>query len=113
MPSYDVVVVGCGVSGPSLAYHLQTGGAGRVLVLESGGGPACGPTSKSAGVVRMHYSHPVLVRMAMESRGMFMAMKDMLGRDGGFRQKGWWLAVGAAQIDQVRANVAMQRGLGL
>ena len=113
MPSYDVVVVGCGVSGASLAYHLQEAGAGRILVLESGAGPACGPTSKSAGVVRMHYSHPVLVRMAIESREMFATMKEMLGRDGGFRRKGWWLAVGAAQIDQVRANVAMQRGLGL
>jgi glycine/D-amino acid oxidase-like deaminating enzyme len=40
-------------------------------------------------------------------------MKEMLGRDGGFRRKGWWLAVGANMIDQVRANVAMQRGLGL
>ena len=113
MPSHDAVVVGCGVSGASVAYHLKSQGARRVLVLESGAGPACGPTSKSAGVVRMHYSHPVLVKMAMESRDMFANMKDLLGRDGGFRRKGWWLAVGADKIDQVRANVAMQRGLGL
>ncbi len=113
MASYDAIVVGCGVSGAATAYHLKANGMQRVLVLESGASPACGPTGKSAGVVRMHYSHPVLVRMAMESRDMFINMKGMLGRDGGFQRKGWWLAVGANMIDQVRENVAMQRAMGL
>jgi len=113
MPSTWACLAAAVPTGAALAWHLQRGGAGRVLVLESGASPACGPTGKSAAVVRMHYSHPVLVRMAMESRDMFANMKEMLGRDGGFRRKGWWLAVGASMIEQVRANVAMQRGLGL
>jgi glycine/D-amino acid oxidase-like deaminating enzyme len=113
MPSYDIIVIGCGVAGAATAYHLKTKGAASVLVIESGAGPACGPTGKSAGVVRMHYSHPILVRMAIESREMFANMEAMLGKDGGFRRKGWWLAVGANMIDQVRANIEMQRGLGL
>lgn len=113
MPTYDAIVVGCGISGAATAYHLKKQGAGRVLVLETGSGPACGPTGKSAAVVRMHYSHPVLVRMAMESREMFANMAELLGRDGGFRRKGWWLAVGADMIEQVRMNQEMQRGLGL
>ncbi len=113
MPAYDAVVVGCGISGAATAYHLKKKGLARVLVLESGAGPACGPTGKSAAVVRMHYSHPILVRMAMESLGMFANMKAMLGRDGGFQRKGWWLAIGANMVEQVQANLEMQRGLGL
>ncbi len=113
MASYDIIIIGCGISGAATAYHLKSKGAARVLVLESGAGPATGPTGKGAGVVRMHYSHPILVRMAMESRDMFANMKDMLGSDGGFRRKGWWLAIGANVIDQVRSNLEMQRGLGL
>lgn len=113
MPAYDAIVIGCGISGATAAYFLKREGLKNVLVLESGPGPACGPTSKSAAVVRMHYSHPVLVRMAMESREMFADMKNMLGKDGGFKRKGWWLAVGANMIDGVKANQEMQRGLGL
>lgn len=113
MASYDAIVVGCGVSGATTAYYLKARGMKRVLVLESGAGPACGPTGKSAGVVRMHYSHPILVRMALESREVFADMKAILGRDGGFRRKGWWLAVGANMIEQVQSNVEMQRTMGL
>lgn len=113
MPAYDAVVIGCGISGAATAYHLKRKGLARVLVLEGGANPACGPTGKSAAVVRMHYSHPILVRMAMESREMFANMKEMLGRDGGFQRKGWWLAVGADMVGQVKANQEMQRGLGL
>ena len=109
MASYDIIVIGCGISGAATAYHLKSKGAARVLVLESGAGPATGPTGKSAGVVRMHYSHPILVRMAMESRDMFADMKDMLGSDGGFRRKGWWLAVGANVIDHLSDLAASAR----
>jgi len=113
MGTYDAIVVGCGISGAATAYHLRREGLQRVLVIEKGPGPACGPTGHSAGVVRMHYSHPILVRMAMEDREMFAAMPDMLGRDGGFRPTGWWLAVGDNMIAQVRANLEMQRTEGL
>jgi sarcosine oxidase subunit beta len=113
MPAYDAIVIGCGISGASVAYFLKREGLKSVLVLERGPGPACGPTGKSAAVVRMHYSHPVLVRMAMQSREMFADMRNMLGKDGGFERKGWWLAVGADMIDVVIANQEMQRGLGL
>lgn len=111
--SFDAVVVGAGVSGTGTAYHLKQAGLKRVLLLDSGSGVATGPTRDSAAVVRMHYSEPVLVRMAMESRDMFINMKELLGKDGGFRQKGWWLVLPPEMMAAASKNIAMQRSLGL
>ena len=113
MPSYDAIVVGAGISGTGTAYHLKKLGVGRVLLVDREQGVACGPTRDSAAVVRMHYSEPVLVRMAMESRGMFETMQETLGRDGGFRRKGWFLVLPPEMMDAANRNVEMQRGMGL
>ena len=60
---YDVVVVGAGVSGASLAWSLKTRGVKRVLLVERDR-PASGGTGKSAAIVRQHYSTPLMARMA-------------------------------------------------
>src|ERR1700755_1994630 len=83
--TYDAIVVGAGVSGTATAYHLMKGGMKRVLLIDREPGVANGPTRDSAAVVRMHYSEPVLVRMAMDSLVMFANMEDLLGKDGGFK----------------------------
>src|SRR4051812_1261406 len=111
--SYDAIVVGAGVSGTATAYHLKKGGLKRVLLIDREPGVANGPTRDSAAVVRMHYSESVLVRMAMESLDMFANMKELLGKDGGFRRKGWFLALPPDMIEAAERNIAMQRGLGL
>jgi len=110
---YDAVIVGAGVSGTATAYHLMKAGMKKVLLLDSGSGVATGPTRDSAAVVRMHYSEPVLVRAAMQSREMFINMKELLGKDGGFRQKGWWLVLPPEMMEAASKNIAMQRSLGL
>ena len=111
--SYDAIVVGAGVSGTATAYHLKKGGMKRVLLIDREPGVANGPTRDSAAVVRMHYSESVLVRMAMESLDMFANMKELLGKDGGFKRKGWFLALPPDMIEAAERNIAMQRGLGL
>ncbi len=111
--SYDAIVIGAGISGAATAYHLRKGGMTRVLMLEREAGPAHGPTRDSAAVVRMHYSEPVLVRMAMESRDMFNNMKALLGKDGGFEERGWFLALPADMMPAAERNIDMQRRLGL
>src|SRR5436190_18309733 len=95
---YDAVVVGAGISGTATAYHLKKGGMKRVMLLDREAGVAHGPTRDSAAVVRMHYSEPVLVRMAMESREMFRNMTALLGKDGGFKERGWFLALPPAMV---------------
>lgn len=111
--NYDAIVVGAGISGCATAYHLKKGGMKRVLLIDREAGVAHGPTGESAAVVRMHYSEPVLVRMAMESREMFANMKELLGKDGGFKKKGWFLALPPEMMEAAERNIAMQRQLGL
>jgi sarcosine oxidase subunit beta len=111
--TFDAIVIGAGISGASTAYHLKQGGLQRVLLIDREAGPAHGPTRDSAAVVRMHYSEPVLVKMAMESREMFKNMATLLGKDGGFKERGWFLALPADMMPAAERNVEMQRKLGL
>ena len=52
---YDVIVIGAGVIGSSVAWHLARYGARRVLVLDRSQVGA-GTTSQSSGILRTHYS---------------------------------------------------------
>ena len=111
MASYDVVVVGAGISGASTAHYLQASGA-KVLLIERGA-PASGGTGKSAAIVRQHYSPPLMARLARQSIGIFAAMKTELGRDGGFVNSGYHMLLPASMLETALANAGMQRGVGV
>ena len=81
----DVVVLGAGVMGASIAFHLARRGAGRILVLDKGD-VAGGGSGRSSALVRMHYSFPPEVDLAVKSLEIFRSWKDYVGRDGDFRQ---------------------------
>ena len=66
MESYDAIVIGAGVIGSSVAYHLARFGARRVLVLDRTQIGA-GTTSQSSGILRTHYSVMENVEMAKAS----------------------------------------------
>lgn len=110
--TYDVVVVGGGISGASLAYYLQTAGAGKVLLIERNA-PASGGTGKSAAIVRQHYSTPLMARLAKKSIGIFSEMETVLGRSGGFVRSGYHLLLPPQMLDAALANAAMQRTVGV
>jgi glycine/D-amino acid oxidase-like deaminating enzyme len=110
--TYDVVVVGAGISGASTAYYLQASGAGRVLLIERGI-PASGGTGKSAAIVRQHYSTPLMARLAKQSIGIFAAMPSELGSSGGFVNCGYHLLLSPQMRDAALANAAMQRAVGV
>ena len=108
----DIVVIGGGVNGASVAMHLARMGAGKVLLLEKGH-LAGGPTGRSGAMVRDHYLHPVLVRMAMESSEVFRNFADAIGGDARFRQTGRLVLVPEVDTSSARANVEMNRELGV
>ena len=85
---FDVVVVGAGVSGASLAWYLKTRGVGRVLLAERDK-PASGGTGKSAAIVRQHYSTPLMARLARASLDVFQDQAKSLG----FEQVGYLFLV--------------------
>jgi len=108
----DVIVVGAGVQGASLAFHLARKGA-RVLILERGT-IAAGATGRSSGFVRMHYDLESDARLAAASFPYFREWADRVGSgDCGFVRTGFVQLVPANQEDVLRANVDMLRALGV
>jgi len=107
----DVVVVGGGVHGASLAYHLARKKAGRVVLLERRF-LASGPTGRSSALVRRFYAMDFLTRTASASADVFQHWAEVVGGDAGFRQVGHlWLA-GPETAPFLRANVLRARELG-
>jgi sarcosine oxidase subunit beta len=108
----DVVIIGGGVNGCSLAYRLAKKGLDVVVVeknyLSSGATGACG-----AGI-RQQWSTRENTLLAIQSVKIFEQLNDELGQDIEFRQGGYLIAVhDKNEMKQAEKNVAMQRSLGL
>ena len=108
----DVVVIGGGAIGASVAMHLASMGAGDVVLVERRH-LASGATGRSGAMVREHYLHPVLVKMAMEASQVFHNFGEIYGGDARFVETGRILLFGEIDAVAARANVAMNRELGV
>jgi sarcosine oxidase, subunit beta len=113
---FDVVVVGGGVIGVSIAYHLARFGCERVLLLERGqlGG---GTTAQSSCILRTHYSVPenvVLARAALAIFSDFPAYLSDPDAESGYNRCGFMVVAGdGPRALALRETLAMERGLGL
>src|SRR5438094_5635697 len=107
----DVVVVGGGVHGASVAYHLARRGAGRVVLVERKF-LASGPTGRSSALVRRFYAMDFLTRTGNASASVFQRWSEVIGGgDPGFRQVGiLWLA-GPSMIAHLRDNLGRPQAL--
>ncbi|MEM0466685.1 MAG: FAD-binding oxidoreductase [Candidatus Thermoplasmatota archaeon] len=108
----DVVIIGGGVNGCSLAYHLAKRKLTVVVVekkyLSSGATGACG-----AGI-RQQWSTRENIELAMDSVKMFENLSRELGMDIEFRQGGYLIAIhDEKEMRQAEKNVSLQRSLGL
>ncbi|MDO8477656.1 MAG: FAD-dependent oxidoreductase [Candidatus Rokubacteria bacterium] len=112
MASADVVIIGGGVNGASLAFSLASLGVRRVTVVERRH-LAAGATGKSGSLVRMHYTNEVESRLAWESHRVFRDFANVVGGDCGFDATGFVQIVGAAHAGDLAANVAMQQRIGI
>jgi glycine/D-amino acid oxidase-like deaminating enzyme len=75
----DVVVIGAGVIGLSIAYQLARHRAGRVTVLEKGPAVAEGSTGASSAVLRQRYSYPELIRLARDGVAAYASWAAFTG----------------------------------
>jgi sarcosine oxidase subunit beta len=107
----EVVVVGAGVMGASVAFHLSKRGVRQVLVLEKTG-IAAGGTGKSAAFLRMHYTNEPEARMAIASFPVYQHWGDVVGGDCGFTSTGFVMTVLREDAEALRRNVAMLKRLG-
>lgn len=108
----DVVIIGAGVNGASLAYHLTLTGIPRVVVLEKQVA-AAGATGFSSGLVRMHYSNETEARLALCSYTYFHNWADIVGDECGFVETGFVRTVAPQNVEKLHANVAMLQRIGV
>ena len=107
-----MVIVGAGVQGASLAFHLARRGT-RVAVLDRASVGA-GATGRSSGFVRMHYDLALEADLAWRSFPYFTEWSERVGAgDCGFVRSGFLQLVPPGEADALRANVAAQQGLGI
>lgn len=114
MSGAGVAIVGCGVVGASIAYHLAAAGVRDVLVLDRGDAPGSGSTSRATGGFRAQFHTAVNVRLSLLSRAKLTSFRDEIGVDPGYDPAGYlWVASSEAELDALRAAQAVQHAEGL
>ena len=116
MSTYAVIVIGAGVIGTSIAWHLAQLGAGRVLVLERGR-IGEGTTAQSSGILRTHYSVPENVGLARRSWQVFKHFSQVLDDDeasAGLNECGYLIAAPEGDKQQaLQAALDAQQAMGI
>jgi len=108
----DVVIVGAGVQGASLAFHLARRGTSVIVVERESA--ASGATGRSSGFVRMHYDLEIESRIAWASYPYFRDWDAMVGEGAcDFVRTGFLQLVPPHHAAALRANVAMHVRLGI
>jgi sarcosine oxidase subunit beta len=113
-PTADVVVIGGGIMGASIAYHLANRGCANVVVLERGEMFGLGSTGLNAGGVRHQFSTAVNIELSCLSIGMMERFADEMDQEVGLKRCGYlFLLDNDADLGAFRANVALQNSFGV
>jgi len=107
-----VVIVGGGVTGTSIAFHLAGLGVRDVLLLERDA-LASGGTGRSVGIVRQLYPTPETTQMVVRSLEVFRHFGEAVGGDASYVACGCLIGVGPTMRGALEASVARQRALGV
>ena len=114
MQTADVAIIGGGIVGASIAYHLTATGTKNVLIVERESHQGKGSTGKSMGGVRAQFSTPVNIQMSLYSIPFYATFEQGLGHPSGYKSQGYlFLATSQAHLDYLTANQQLQKSLGL
>jgi sarcosine oxidase, subunit beta len=110
--TYDAIVIGAGVMGASIAFHLAERGL-KVAILERKV-TASGATGHSSGLVRMHYDLAAESELTFKSYQLYFSnWKERVGGECGFMQTGFMQIAKREHEDKLRGNVANQQRIGI
>ena len=107
----DIVILGAGVMEPN-RFHLAKRKVGKILVVDKGH-VGQGGSGRSSALIRMHYSYPPEVQLALISLRLFENWSEAVGGDGDFRKTGFVRIVHPGEGERLKHNVEMQRNLGV
>jgi sarcosine oxidase subunit beta len=109
----DIVIIGGGIIGLSIAYQLSLRKPGKIILLEKeqlGGGS----TGRCIGGIRVQFSTEINILFSLESIKFFEAFKDEFGIDPGFKKIGYlFLATNESEIKLFRENIRIQKSFNL
>jgi sarcosine oxidase subunit beta len=110
----EVVIVGGGIVGASIAWHLTSAGCRNVVILERETQPGTGSTGKSMGGVRAQFSLSADIRMSLYSIQVFRDFEELTGHPSGYRPQGYlFAATEPRHLEYLRANHARQVAEGV
>ena len=111
MPS--IVILGGGVMGASVAYHLAARGARDILVIDRAGAPGGGSTSRATGGFRAQYATPINVRLSLLAREKLRRFREEIGGECGYEPFGYlWLAMSERELAILDEAREMQHARG-
>ena len=114
MNSFDVVILGGGIVGSSIAWHLTVAGCRSVLVVDRESVLGKGSTGKSMGGVRAQFSTKVNIQMSLYSIPFYASFEERLGHPCDYRPQGYlFCATTENHLEYLRTNLALQIATGL
>lgn len=110
----QVAIIGGGVMGASIAYHLAREGVDDIIIIDRAHGPGAGSTGRATGGFRAQFATPINVQLSLASREQLLRFEDDTGVNPGYQQVGYlWLASQESEIDAIRTAHKVQRQQGL
>jgi len=114
IPAFEVAILGAGVMGASVAWHLASRGCRDVVVIDRAPALGMGSTGKATGGFRAQFSTPVNIRLSLLSREKLLRFPEEIGTDSGYRPRGYlFLASGKEQMAALRSVRPVQLAEGV
>jgi sarcosine oxidase subunit beta len=110
----EIVIIGAGIVGCSVAYNLAKMGAKNIMVVEKEDSIAKGSTGLSASGIRSQFSTEINIRLSLESMNILEAFKEEVGFDPGFKHIGYMFLISTEKMLNIfKEAYEIQKKLGM